>query len=467
MTTPTAHDEKTKPAGERVASPENGGPNGPRATRVVWLLDRKPLLAGLAAALVALALVAFYLTRSTPVEQAEEGASSDTGTVTFLMEQQWLIRMKLAKVEQREVARQITTTGRVVPAANRHAIVAPPVGGLLAGASLPRIGQRVAAGQTIAVVRQTATSAEAAQVRAANAQIEAQNAQIAVENARLESERRVAAAEVDAARSRLDLAQKEADRAQRLYDRKAYSERQLEEARSALATAKANYDAAVQRRDSLAAARGVAPARVSGAGSANASHAIQAPLAGYVTRVHKSLGEQVNPGDPIVEITNLEEVWIEAPIFEKDLARLAGPARAFFSTPAFPDEEFPGELVDRGAVIDERTRAATAVFRVLNAGRPFQIGMQANVRIDAGVSVTAMVIPKEAVLDHEGKKIVYVLLTGEEFARREVTLGDELGDEVVVLTGLEAGERVVTQGAYQLKLQELRPADAGAHTHET
>ncbi|MBL8193595.1 MAG: efflux transporter periplasmic adaptor subunit, partial [Blastocatellia bacterium] len=55
----------------------------------------------------------------------------------------------------------------------------------------------------------------------------------------------------------------------------------------------------------------------------------------------------------------------------------------------------------------------------------------------------------------------------EEFQRREVTLGDSYGDKVAILSGLQSGERVVTQGAYQLKLQELRPADAGAHSHET
>ena len=78
-----------------------------------------------------------------------------------------------------------------------------------------------------------------------------------------------------------------------------------------------------------------------------------------------------------------------------------------------------------------------------------------------------MMIPRSAVLDNEGKKIVYVLLSGEEFQRREVTLGDEYGDKVAVLTGLEKGERVATQGAYQIRLQELRPADAGVHSHET
>ena len=160
-------------------------------------------------------------------------------------------------------------------------------------------------------------------------------------------------------------------------------------------------------------------------------------------------------------------MWVEAPIFERDLNKLGGGAGATFTTAAYPGQEFRGSVVDIGAVIDERTRAATVVFQVPNGGRALRIGMQANVRLDAGESVTAMMIPRSAVLDNEGKKIVYVLLSGEEFQRREVTLGDEYGGKVAVLTGLEKGERVATQGAYQIRLQELRPADAGVHSHET
>jgi cobalt-zinc-cadmium efflux system membrane fusion protein len=160
-------------------------------------------------------------------------------------------------------------------------------------------------------------------------------------------------------------------------------------------------------------------------------------------------------------------VWVEAPIFEKDLSRLAGNIAVTFTTPAYPDQEFKGTVVDIGTVIDEQTRAAKVIFQLPNDGRALRLGMQANVRLDAGEQVTAMMIPKEAVLEHEGKKIVYVLLSGEEFERREVTIGDELGGKVAVLAGLNKGERVVTQGAYQLKLQELQPAEAGAHTHET
>lgn len=400
-----------------------------------------------------------WLRPAKDVKTEAPAAAPTTGKVAFLMEQQWLIHMKLAQAEEQTVARQITATGRVIPAANSQAMVAPPVGGIVSNRNLPRVGQHVARGQTIAIIQQVATSAEQAQVRAAAASL-------SLENARLEADRRTASGEVEAARVRVDLATKEAARAQRLYERKAFSERQMQAAEADLRAAKAQFDAAVKRLEALENP-GAAERTRAGVGSANASYTIRAPLSGYVTKVNKSIGEQVAAGEAIVEISNLDTVWIEAPIFEKDLSRLAGNVSATFTTPAYPDQEFKGTVVDIGAVIDEQTRATKVIFQLPNDGRALRLGMQANVRLDAGEQVTAMMIPKEAVLEHEGKKIVYVLLSGEEFERREVTIGDELSGKVAVLSGLNKGERVVTQGAYQLKLQELQPAEAGAHTHET
>ena len=415
-----------------------------------------------AVAVVAMILIVFaflWLRPAKEVKMEAPAAASNTGTVKFLMEQQWLIHMKLAQAQEQTMARQITATGRVVPAANKQAVIAPPVGGILSGGQIPRIGQRVVQGQSIAVLQQTATSAEQAQVRAAAASV-------GLENARLEADRRTASGEAASARIRLDQAAKEASRAQRLYERKAFSERQVQAAVADLEAAKAGYDAAVKRVEVLTASRSLASARAN-VGSANATFTVRAPLSGYVTKVNKSIGEQVLPGEAILEISNLDTVWVEAPIFERDLNRLGGGAGAIFTTAAYPGQQFRGTVVDIGSVIDERTRAATVVFQVPNGGRALRIGMQANVSLDAGESVTAMLIPRSAVLDNEGAKIVYVLLSGEEFQRREVTLGDEYGDKVSVLSGIEKGARVVTQGAYQIRLQELKPADAGVHSHET
>ncbi|HWP43678.1 MAG TPA: efflux RND transporter periplasmic adaptor subunit [Blastocatellia bacterium] len=425
----------------------------------VFLSTSRNRWVALAIVLMAIALTAFLLVRRTSVtdqEAAPPAAANPTGTVKFLMEQQWLIRMKLAKAERQWVARQITSTGRVIPAAHNQAVVAPPVGGIISTGQLPRVGQQVARGQVLAVLNQRPTAAESAQIAAGNAQLR-------IEQARIDAERRRLGQAANEAQVRLNQAKTEYERAQRLYERKAYSLRQLQAAEADYKAAQANYAAATEQLKALSDG----PAARLGSVGVQTSYAVRAPISGIVVKVSKAMGEQVAPGEQIVEIINLDTVWVEAPIFERDLSYLSRRAKPVFTTPAYPGVEFTGAIVDIGAVIDERSRATTVTFEVSNRDRTLRIGMQANVRIDAGEGGDAVVIPKEAVLEHEGKKIVYVLLSGEEFQRREVAIGDELGDKVAVLSGIEPGERVVTQGAYQLKLQELKPADAGAHSHET
>jgi RND family efflux transporter MFP subunit len=406
------------------------------------------------AAFVALAAAAIFVWRSPGAAEQEaiSPAAASTGRVTFLMEQQWLIRLKLAKAEEAMRAPQVQSTGRIVPVPSRRAIVAPPVGGIVQSGTMPRVGQRVAQGQLIARLQQTPTAAEVAQIQAAHAQVQ-------VENTRIEAERRrLVQAEIEAA-ARLEQATHDLARSRRLYEKKAYSAKALE-ADELDRTAKAAQLEGV-RAQLKALQTSTSPVSFSGA-----EYEVLAPISGSIIRVSKASGEQVAPGEAIIEIVALDIVWVEAPIFEIDLGKLAKQGSAVFTTTAFPDKEFQGRLVDIGKIVDEHSRTATAIFEVANRSEELSIGMQANIRMNGGTPVRVVLIPREAVLDNEGKKIVYVLISGEEFERRDVVLGGEYGGKVAILSGVKSGERVVTQGVYQLKLQELRPADAGAHTHE-
>jgi RND family efflux transporter MFP subunit len=364
--------------------------------------------------------------------------------------------MKLAKADKQWVARQVTSTGRIIAAQHNQAMLAPPVGGIISDSRLPRVGQQVRKGETLAVLSQRPTAAESAQIAAGNAQLR-------IEASRLEAERRRLRQEANEAEVRLNQARTEYERAKRLYEKKAYSLRQLQAAEADYKAARASHAAAEEQLKALTDSSG---AKLGGVGVPT-SYQVRAPISGTVVKVNKAIGEQVSPGETILELINLDTVWVEAPIFERDLPLLTRQARPVFRTPSYPDVEFSGTVLDIGAVINEQSRAATVLFEVPNPERTLRIGMQANVRLDAGEGVEALIIPKEAVLDNEGKKIVYVLISGEEFQRREVAVGDEHDNNVAVLSGLQPGERVVTQGAYQLKLHELRPADAGAHSHET
>src|SRR5262245_56492390 len=112
--------------------------------------------------LVGLVVVATFAFRrpDAAADQAAPPAAAGTGRVAFLMEQQWLIRLKLAKAEEAQLAPQIRSTGRVVPVPADHAVVAPPVGGIIQGRTLPRIGQQVRQGLPLATLLQTPTAAE-------------------------------------------------------------------------------------------------------------------------------------------------------------------------------------------------------------------------------------------------------------------------------------------------------------------
>jgi RND family efflux transporter MFP subunit len=392
--------------------------------------------------------------RNPEADQSEAApqAAANTGRVAFLMEQQWTIRLKLAKAEEAMKAPQIQSTGRVVPVPGKRAIVAPPVGGIIRAGTFPRIGQRVSRGQLLASLTQTPTAAEAAQIQAATTQIQ-------IERSRIDGERRrLAQLEIEA-RARLEKATQDLARSQRLYEKKAYSAKALESDQLARDVAAAQLEAIREQVEALRSA----PPALQPPGTA---YEVHAPISGTVVNVNKATGEQVAPGEAILEIVALDTVWVEAPVFERDLGILTKQGHAVFLTAAYPDREFQGRLINIGKVIDEQSRAATVIFEVPNPSEELSIGMQANVRLDAGSPEQVLLIPKEAVLDNEGKKIVYVLISGEEFERRDVTLGDEYGDKVAILSGVEAGERVVTQGAYQLKWQELRPAEPGAHSHE-
>jgi len=398
----------------------------------------------LAAIVVAGIAGAFFVWNRPAQEQTEASApaTQPTGVVPFRMEQQWLIRLKLAQAQETQQPGQVYSTGRIIPSPAHRAMVAPPLGGILDSRPLPQIGQRVSQGQLLATLIQTPTASEAAQIH--------------IENSRIDAERRrLGQAEIEA-RARLNAATAEADRAKRLLEMKAYSQRQLELAEADRRAAEAILAGVQEQSKALQAAP--APAA--------SNYQIKAPISGTVVAVKKSAGEEVHPGEAILEIVALDSVWVEAPIFEKDLGRFTKDVAATFTTSAYPDKEFRGRLVNIGAVIDDQTRTASAIFEVSNASGELKLGMQANLRLSAGASQPVVLIPKESILDNEGKKIVYVLRTGEEFERRDVMVGDEYGDKVAIVSGVKAGERVVTQGAYQLKLQELRPANAGAHTHE-
>jgi multidrug efflux pump subunit AcrA (membrane-fusion protein) len=122
-------------------------------------------------------------------------------------------------------------------------------------------------------------------------------------------------------------------------------------------------------------------------------------------------------------------------------------------------------LVSVGSVVDPRTRTVPLWFEVENEDGSLKVGSNARADVRTGEARTGVVIPRSALLDEDGRTIAYVQPEGESFAKRALELGGLDGEQALVLSGIDAGERVVTGAAYQVRLASLSTS-LPAHGHE-
>jgi len=143
-------------------------------------------------------------------------------------------------------------------------------------------------------------------------------------------------------------------------------------------------------------------------------------------------------------------------VFEPDIPRIEGARSAWFFIDGYPDaftvDESNGKLVTIGRVIDPQTRTIPVIFEMSNSDGRLRIGQFARVSIATGAPRRVLAIPDSAVLDEAGKSLAYVMVEGESFERRTLTVGIRARGWVEVMEGVVQGERVVTKGGYEIKL---------------
>ena len=261
-------------------------------------------------------------------------------------------------------------------------------------------------------------------------------------------------------------------RVRTLREQNAKSARDLEEAELAQRKAEADVTAAEALKKTYDRARKQLSERPRAVepGSELPAVALKAPIAGVMTAVNATVGAHVHTTEPLFTLLNTDTVFIEAQLPEADLGRL-GPSRgATYETPAAPGTFVPilgaggGRLVALGSTVDAKTRTVPLVYEVPNPDGRLRIGMALNVYVETTHSAEALVVPVTALVEEDGRTIAFVQVSGETFAKRDLTLGMRDGAFVQVLAGLAAGERVVTKGAYAIRLASVS-ATLPAHGH--
>ena len=202
--------------------------------------------------------------------------------------------------------------------------------------------------------------------------------------------------------------------------------------------------------------------------------ALRAPIEGVITHVHASNGSYLEKGQPVFHIVEPGRLWLESRIPESDVPKLADPDGAWM---LLPDTAEPiqiettgkganGRVVAFGQTIDPRTRTAPLIMEFANLGGTLRIGMLVEANVYTGRTAESQAVPVSAIVRDNGVPVVFVELGGESFERRVVQLGINDGRYVEVRKGVSPGERVVSRGAYLVKLAASGPAEAGhGHAH--
>ena len=224
-------------------------------------------------------------------------------------------------------------------------------------------------------------------------------------------------------------------------------------------------------------------ARVEGGGETALYLPLVAPFSGSIVKAHVLAGQAAHAGDPVFTIADLSVVDVIAEIPERSLSMVRVGQGASVSVAAFPEQPFAGRVERLRDELNPETRTVRAVIHVANTNARLRAGMFATVRLTvasntvpglrtAGEGETVMLtIPESAVVTDGDKRFVFVQTAPRTFERREVQTspvappGSSMVNSAFVLvrSGLRAGERVVTRGAFTLK-SELAKAGLG-HDH--
>ena len=267
------------------------------------------------------------------------------------------------------------------------------------------------------------------------------------------SSREVAAAIADhiAAEKDVELAVKTNAMTRDLFDHQAASRMALEQSASELAKAKSKV---MQTEENLQVL-GLDPHAADNAVNIQPRIPVRSPISGTVIERSVTNGQFVGQDtSPLITIADLSSVWVTGDIFERDLRYVSVSQKADVTTAAYPSDRFHAQLSRIASVVDAQTRTAKVRFLVANPGERLKPGMFATISLFLPVDPSSLTIPAKAVFVESGQSFAYVQTGPQQFARRPIETVASGSDRVRIVSGVKAGERVVSDGVLLLRQLE-------------
>lgn len=192
-----------------------------------------------------------------------------------------------------------------------------------------------------------------------------------------------------------------------------------------------------------------------------------APRDGHLTEKPVVEGAAVTAGDRVLRIVDLSTLWLDAQVYEQDLAFVRVGQVLSATVASMASRTYEGKVIFIQPRLDPLTRSATVRIALPNADLELRPGMFATAQIQAQLAQDALLVPREAVIDTGERQVVFVAAGGGRFEPRKIKAGLTTSDgEVEVLEGLRAGETVVVSGQFLLDAESRMKEAIQKHLSE-
>jgi cobalt-zinc-cadmium efflux system membrane fusion protein len=350
-------------------------------------------------------------------DHAEE--ESKTGNKVLVpKETQFLFDIRTLRIATGDFTPAVALYGTIIPAPGEYAEIISPYGGRISAINVTP-GQKVKAGQTLLTIQPAMNPADRVGVVA--------------ETGRLKTELEVARAEVAAA-------EKEVNRLKAIEDIAAKKDIQA---------AAARYNAAKAHLESLQSV--TSNAVISSGGAV----VLKAPVSGTVGQFSLARGAEIREGASLFSVTSLDEVYIEAQVYNRDAAEVRNASR--FTVIGSDDTVMSDKVsyVSAALEINQSNQSQKVIFRLTNPGGDFKIGEFVTLQAYLKQGDKSIFVPNSALSEINGKPVVFIKDNPESYSIRYISLGEDNGTHTVVQKGLDEKERYVTEGTYQVKMMML------------
>lgn len=335
--------------------------------------------------------------------------SGNNSSPTFLVakETQFLFEVLTQKVETGNFTESTKFFGTVVPSSAGKAVVTSPQSGKINSLNV-NVGQKVSKGQLLAIVEQNIDAGTQVNLLSEKNNIDAE-----YEAARKNYERIKAIEDI--------AAKKDVDEATARYQKAQENKKVL---------------------DNLTA---------NSSGNSKLIF-LKSPISGVVGNFTFSLGATVNNGEELFSIVNLNTVYVEAQVFDRDAERVRSGKKFMVECTNNNHKCSEVKIISMPQSINPTNQSQRLLFEMENQDGEFKIGEFVNVRVFAGEAKKEIAVPNSAISQLNGKPIVFIKDAAESYSMVYVNTGENNGSFTTIKSGIEDGERVVTNSTYQIKM---------------